>query len=200
MFVMDSMSTTMTTTSSTPITGAGIAVMIIMVILYFGFFGLMIAAMWRLFKKANQPGWASIVPLYNIYVLVKLVGRPDWFLLLFLVPFVNIVAIGMLSFDIAKAYGKSPLFGFFGLILFAPIGYMILGFGSATYVGPLQAGTGPIMPNLAPMPPVAAAQPLPVAPEVAAAQPAVMPVPVAPVVPMPVAPTPPTAPPTTPTS
>lgn len=49
----------------------------------------MIIAMWRIFTKAGQPGWAAIIPFYNIYVLMKVVGRPGWWLILFLIPLVN---------------------------------------------------------------------------------------------------------------
>lgn len=95
-----------------------------------------IVAYWRVFEKAGKPGWAAIVPIYNIYVLVKIAGRPGWWLLLLLIPFVNVVIWLVLALDVAKAFGKSVLFGVVGLWLFSLIGYMILGFGNAKYIKP----------------------------------------------------------------
>lgn len=97
-----------------------------------------IAVMWKVFTKAGQPGWAAIIPIYNTYVLCKVAGRPGWWLLLFFVPLVNIVVLIMLCLDVARMFGKSGAFGFFGLFLFGFIGYPILAFGDARY----QGGTG----------------------------------------------------------
>jgi hypothetical protein len=33
-----------------------------------------IALLWHIFEKAGQPGWACIVPGYNIYILLKITG------------------------------------------------------------------------------------------------------------------------------
>ena len=52
---------------------------------------LMIAALWRIFVKAGEPGWAAIIPVYNLVVMLKIVGRPVWWIVLFLIPFVNLV-------------------------------------------------------------------------------------------------------------
>ncbi|WP_433265212.1 DUF5684 domain-containing protein [Actinosynnema sp. CS-041913] len=100
---------------------------------------LMIAAMWKVFAKAGQPGWAAIIPFYNIYVLLKVAGRPGWWLILFIIPIVNIIMSIIVSLDVAKSFGKSGAFGFFGLWLFGIIGYPVLGFGDARYQGPAAA-------------------------------------------------------------
>ena len=42
---------------------------------------LIIAAMWKVFTKAGHPGWACLIPIYNIYILCKIAGRPGWWLL-----------------------------------------------------------------------------------------------------------------------
>jgi Family of unknown function (DUF5684) len=95
-----------------------------------------IVAMWKVFTKAGQPGWAILIPIYNMYILTKIAGKPGWWVVLMLIPFVNIVILLLLAIDIAKAFGKSTAFGIVGLFLFSIIGYLILGFGSARYVGP----------------------------------------------------------------
>jgi hypothetical protein len=97
---------------------------------------LMIIALWKVFTKAGRPGWAAIIPIYNVYTLLKVAGRSGWWLILLLIPVVNIVVAIIVSLDIAKAFGKSGLFGFFGLVVFSLIGYLILGFGQARYTAP----------------------------------------------------------------
>ena len=109
-----------------------------------GLFGLafavlVIAGMWKVFTKAGKPGWAAIIPLYNIYVIFKIVGRPGWWLILMFIPFVNIVIWIITSMDLAKSFGKSGfVYGFILLFLFSAIGYLMLGFGSAQYQGPVK--------------------------------------------------------------
>src|SRR2546425_10588352 len=95
---------------------------------------LIIVAMWKVFTKAGQPGWASIIPIYNLYIWCKIVGRPWWWILLMLIPFVNFIVAIILCIDLAKSFGKGPGFGI-GLALLGVIFFPILGFGSAQYQG-----------------------------------------------------------------
>ena len=99
---------------------------------------LLIVAMWKVFTKAGQPGWASIIPIYNLYVWCKIVGRPWWWILLMLIPFVNFIILIILCIDMAKSFGKGAGFGI-GLPLLGIILWPILGFGSAQYQGPAVA-------------------------------------------------------------
>lgn len=92
-----------------------------------------IAAMWRVFAKAGRPGWAALIPIYNMIVLVQVAGRPVWWFLLMFVPFVNFVVALVIAIDIAKRFGKGTGFGL-GLFLFGFIFYPILGFGDAEYI------------------------------------------------------------------
>jgi hypothetical protein len=96
---------------------------------------LAIIALWRVFAKAGRPGWAAIIPIYNIYTLVKVSGNSGWFTLLYFIPIVNVVIAIIVAIGVAKNFGKSGAFGFFGLFLFSLIGYLVLGFGKAPYVG-----------------------------------------------------------------
>ena len=88
---------------------------------------LVIASMWKVFSKAGQPGWAALIPIYNTYVLLKIGGMSGWWLLLIVIPLLNIPILIVETYHIAKSFGKSGAFGFFLLFLF-PIGYMILGY------------------------------------------------------------------------
>jgi uncharacterized membrane protein YhaH (DUF805 family) len=94
----------------------------------------MLAAMWKVFTKAGQPGWAILIPIYNLYVMCKIAGRPGWWVILLLIPFVNLIFIIILDIDIAKRFGKGVGFGI-GLLLLPFIFLPILGLGSATYQG-----------------------------------------------------------------
>jgi hypothetical protein len=122
------------TTEIDPSAAAGIG--IVGTIIYLAFIVFAIVAMWKVFTKAGQPGWAAIIPIYNIYVWLKVAGRPGWWLILFLIPIVNIVMALIVSIDIAKSFAKDTVFGVVGLWLFSIIGYAILAFGGAQYRGP----------------------------------------------------------------
>lgn len=94
----------------------------------------MIVALWKIYAKAGEPGWASIVPFYCNYVLFKIAMGNGWLFLLLFVPVVNIVFGIMVYFKLAKAFGKGVGFGF-GLLFLTPIFILILAFGSAEYIG-----------------------------------------------------------------
>src|SRR4051794_27133558 len=80
---------------------------------------------WILFVKAGRPGWGAIIPFYNYYLALKIVGRPGWWLILLLIPFVNIVIFIILALDLAKSFGRGTGFGI-GLIFLSPIFLPIL--------------------------------------------------------------------------
>jgi hypothetical protein len=94
----------------------------------------MIAAVWKVFAKAGEPGWACLIPIYNIIVLLKISGKPVWWIILFIIPFVNFIISLLVSLGLAKNFGKGGGFGV-GLWLLGPIFFPILGFGDAKFVG-----------------------------------------------------------------
>ena len=94
-----------------------------------------IIAQWKIFVKAGLPGWASIVPFYNMYCLFDITWGNGWLFLLTFIPCVGFVFNLIAIYKLAPAFGKSGGFGV-GLIFLSPIFLMILGFGSAEYIGP----------------------------------------------------------------
>ncbi len=93
-----------------------------------------VVCLWFVFKKAGEPGWAAIVPFYNLYVLFKITYGNGWKFLLLLIPVANIV-FGIIAYvKLAKAFGKSTGFAV-GLVLLCPIFLALLAFGDAQYVG-----------------------------------------------------------------
>jgi hypothetical protein len=98
----------------------------------------MIAALWKVFTKAGEPGWAAIVPIYNAIVLLKISGKPLWWIILLFIPFVNFIIGILAALGLSEKFGKGAGFGI-GLAFLPFVFYPILGFGSATYVGPKTA-------------------------------------------------------------
>lgn len=96
-------------------------------------------ANWKMFVKAGKPGWAALVPFYNMYTMFDIVYPGNGIKFLFLlVPFYNIYVSIKFYIDLAKAFGKPPVFAV-GLLFLNVVFVSILGFGSATYQG---EGTG----------------------------------------------------------
>ena len=94
-----------------------------------------LVAMWKLFVKAGKAGWKCLIPFYNTYCLYDIAWGNGWLFLLMFVPCVNVVVGIMMLFKLAKAFGQGTGFGF-GLLFLNTIFILILGFGSAEYVGP----------------------------------------------------------------
>lgn len=117
---------------------------IIGLILYLAFIVVIIAGIWKTFEKAGQPGWAAIVPFYNIYVMTQIAKKPGWWLLLFLIPIVSIVIAFILMIEIAKNFGKGAGFGV-GLALLGFVFFPILGFGDAVYEGAEQEANAELL-------------------------------------------------------
>ncbi len=88
---------------------------------------------WKLYQKAGKQGWECIIPIYNIIVFLDIIKRPRWWVLLYLIPFVSLVAAIINCFDLAKAFGKDTAFGV-GLLLLSPVFYPILALGDSKYV------------------------------------------------------------------
>ena len=96
---------------------------------------IIIAARWRIFTKANQPGWACIVPIYNILILLRIIGKPWWWILLFCIPIVNVVFLVLATNLLSKSFGKGEWFTV-GLIFLPFVFQLILAFGEHEYIGP----------------------------------------------------------------
>ena len=99
-----------------------------------GMAAFIVAANWKVFTKAGQPGWACLVPIYNVVILSKVVQRPMWWLLLLFIPLAGLVVALVMLFDLAKVFGKGAAFGF-GLLFLPFIFYPILAFGESEYQG-----------------------------------------------------------------
>ncbi len=132
--------TTTTSASSGSFVGGALFWLVILAVTI-----LAVAGMWKVFQKAGRPGWAAIVPIYDTWVLFEIAGKPGWWALLSLIPFVNIVVVVLLIIayiEISKQFGKSGAFAL--LLIFLPfIGWPMLGFGDAKYMGEADASDTP---------------------------------------------------------
>jgi len=105
----------------------------------------MVIAHWKIYEKAGKPGWAAIVPIYNLIVLLEIVGKPTWWILLFLVPCVNIVFLVWTTNLLSKSFGQSEGFTI-GLLLLGFVFYPVLAFGNYKYLGPSAKEAGGLRP------------------------------------------------------
>lgn len=124
------------------------AIVILIIVLIFAI--MQIIGSWKILSKANQPGWAILIPFYGQYVLCKAVGVNPWWILIVLcssilnvIPIIGSLAsiaislyfLILLNVSLARSYGKEDSFAI-GLILLPPIFTIILGFGNSEYQGP----------------------------------------------------------------
>ncbi len=97
---------------------------------------------WGIFTKAGQPGWASLIPIYDKIVLNQIVGRPSWWVVLEFIPIAQMVVQIFHAIDIAKCFGKEPAWAI-GMIFLPIVFYPMIGFGDAQYLGPIaETGAG----------------------------------------------------------
>jgi len=119
----------LTMTTQSPVAGGLVFIKWLLIVV------LMVASGWKVFVKAEQPGWAILIPIFNTYITLKVIGRPWWWLLLLFIPFVNFIIWILMMLDLAKSFGKGVGFAI-GLMFLPFIFYPILGFGNANYQGP----------------------------------------------------------------
>lgn len=111
---------------------------------------LTIAATWKVYSKAGEAGWKALVPIYNGVVFCRIVGRPAWWVLLMMIPLVNIVISMILCADLARAFNKGVGYAL-GLVFLTPLFLMALAFGPSTYGNPPTATPMPSRPAPPPM-------------------------------------------------
>jgi hypothetical protein len=117
------------------LTHFGIIELLLIFIFLLPLLAFQIITRWIVYKKAGKPGWASIVPIYNYIVLLEIVGKPWWWIFLYLIPIVNIVYMIWTLNLLSKSFGKDEGFTI-GLVLLSIIFFAILAFGNAVYQGP----------------------------------------------------------------
>jgi hypothetical protein len=120
---------TTTNTGTTPSSGVGVA----LILIYIAAIVILIAANWKIFTKAGQAGWKAIVPIYSTVITCRIVGLSGWYTLLLFIPLVNFIFAIYLLYQLAKSFGYGIGMTILEVI---GIGYLILAFGKAKYLGP----------------------------------------------------------------
>jgi hypothetical protein len=92
----------------------------------------MLISMWKIYSKAGQPGWAVLVPIYNLVVLLNIVRKPVWWILLMCIPFVNFIIAILIYLELAKVFNKDTAFGL-GIVFLPLIFIPMLAFGKSEY-------------------------------------------------------------------
>ena len=118
---------------STGLVAALIAGLGIFLVFFFAIIIFLMICHWKVFTKAGQEGWKSIIPFYNTYIQLQITKQPSIWMLYFFIPFVNIYFTVKHIHGLSRAFGKDV--GFTVGLLFVPyIFYPILAFGDAKYV------------------------------------------------------------------
>lgn len=103
-------------------------------VVWLAFMLLIVASAWKVFAKANKPGWAALIPIYNVIVMLEISGKPIWWIALMFIPFFNIAVAFMIMQSLAEKFGKGTGFAV-GLLILPFIFYPMLAFGDARYQG-----------------------------------------------------------------
>jgi hypothetical protein len=110
------------------------AILIVFGIFFLAILALMIVSMWKIFVKAGKPGWAAIIPIYNLVVLCEIVNKPAWWAILMLIPYIGLIWSIWATNLLVKKFGKDE--GFTVGCVFLPfVFYPILAFGYAKFQG-----------------------------------------------------------------
>lgn len=144
--------------------GAGVVIVVLAIALLF------IVSLWKIFTKAGQPGWAAIIPVYNMYVFTQVIRRPKWWILLYLgIYAVYYIGLGMIMngnssggiltmlgglailvilimdyHRLSTSFGQGAGFTV-GLVLLGFIFFPLLAFGSYTYTGGTADSSGGLL-------------------------------------------------------
>ena len=108
--------------------------------LYLVLFVAWIAGGWKVFSKAGQPGWAFIIPIYNMIILVEIIEKPVWWVIMLLIPGLSLIFGILANIELAERFGKGAGFGL-GLVFLPFIFYPVLGFGVAEFEGDAAMAT-----------------------------------------------------------
>jgi hypothetical protein len=125
---------------------------LLFILIGLAFTALWIAGAWKMFEKAGQPGWGILVPIYNLLLIVRIAGSPDWMFILLLIPGVNIVAHILVSLELGKRFSRGAAFTI-GLIFIPAVFYALIGFGSDQYTPPPALAPADDLPPAGPVSP-----------------------------------------------
>jgi ABC-type sulfate transport system permease subunit len=118
--------------------GGGIAG-VVFLLLFLVLFLVPAAGMWKTFTKAGKPGWGAFIPILNVLYLLGIADKETWWVVLFVIPGINVLIGIVVTIDVAKNFDKGAGYGL-GLAFLPFIFWPLLGFGDANYVGDMSRG------------------------------------------------------------
>ena len=124
-----------TTGTSTVSTGLFLTIFLVFFVTLLVIFVISAIAGWKIFKKAGVEGWKALIPVYNQYLLLEIAGYNGFLVFLSFIPGGSLAVLILTGLGLAKNFGKSTAFAIVALMLFSPIGYLMLAFGNAKYLG-----------------------------------------------------------------
>ena len=103
-------------------------------LLKIGMFLVFVVGTWRLYTKAGQPGWMAFIPILNALGLLKMAGKPVWWIVPMFIPVIHFIPWFFIAQGLSKSFGKGALFGL-GLCVLPFVFAPMLGFSDARYLG-----------------------------------------------------------------
>ena len=104
-------------------------------IVIIGWYACQAAAYYKFFEKAEQPTWIAFIPFYNYYIHLKIVGRPEWWIILLFVPVINFFVALTIHLDLLKSFGRYTYFDQAVGVILAPFYMVYVAYGSNEYKG-----------------------------------------------------------------
>jgi signal peptidase I len=95
---------------------------------------------WKIFQKAGVETWKALIPFYSEFEIIKLVGKPGWWMVYLIIPFINLFAYYILIFDLLRCLGRDSIWSQLALLVALPVYLIIIGFDpTVKYLGPLSS-------------------------------------------------------------
>ena len=70
---------------------------------------LMFVKLWKLFKKVGYAPYLATVPIYNSVILLRIIGRPSWWVILLYFPIINLLMLPVVWVETARKFGKDSM-------------------------------------------------------------------------------------------
>ncbi len=106
----------------------------VLVIFWLAVMVLLVVSDWKIFVKAGKPGWAILVPIYNIIVMLQIVKKPLWWIVLLIVPLVNIAVVVIIVYNLVIKFGQ-PGWHVIPALILGCVYFPYLAFSKAQYNG-----------------------------------------------------------------
>ena len=77
------------------------------ILFFFALQGVHFLGTWKLYKSAGFQAWQAAVPIYNAFILMKIIKRPAWWVILLFIPTINLILFGVIWVETLRSFGKN---------------------------------------------------------------------------------------------